>query len=134
MRMTRKDLLWAAGTVTSVLIFISLVPYHVGASPQCSIVCTNGVCIQLCPTNTPTPTATPTPSPTQTPVGARPQQTITTITSSTPNSFPLPAGTAVCIVSKNVAQSPGLDYNYSGGAVVFITTPNVGDVVQLNCW
>jgi hypothetical protein len=70
-----------------------------------------------------------------------PTITVTVVSATTPNSFPLPAGKTTCIVSRNVAQSPGVDYNIATGAqsgstfaVVFIQTPEVGDVVQLNCW
>ena len=67
-----------------------------------------------------------------------PTITVTMVSATTPNSFPLPAGKTTCIVSRNVAQSPGVDYNIATGgstlAVVFIQTPEVGDVVQLNCW
>jgi hypothetical protein len=66
-----------------------------------------------------------------------PSQSVTVVTAATPNSFPLPAAAAtnaVCIVTRNVAQSPGIDYDITGGAVVFLTPPLAGDVVQLNCW
>lgn len=63
-----------------------------------------------------------------------PQQVVTVVSSGTANNFPLPAGTTVCIVTRNIAQSPGVDYNITGGAVVFVGAPGIGDVVQLNCW
>jgi hypothetical protein len=63
-----------------------------------------------------------------------PKQTVTTVASATPNSFPLPAGTSVCIVTRNIAQSPGIDYAITGAAVIFTAAPAIGDVVQLNCW
>jgi hypothetical protein len=71
-------------------------------------------------------------------LSAAPQQIVTQVTATTPNSFPLPPGTSTCIVTRNIAQSPGIDYNITAsgntGAVVFVATPVVGDVVQLNCW
>jgi hypothetical protein len=65
-----------------------------------------------------------------------PKQSVTTVTASTPNSFPLPAGAVdqVCIVTRNIAQSPGVDYTITNGVLVFTTVPSVADVVQLNCW
>ena len=64
----------------------------------------------------------------------QPSISVTTVTASTTNSFPIPAGRSVCIVSRNISQSPGVDYSQSGGSIIFSTSPAVGDVVQLNCW
>jgi hypothetical protein len=65
-----------------------------------------------------------------------PVQSVTVVTVATPNSFPLPLGVVAktCIVTRNIAQSPGVDYNIIGNAVVFVYGVNAGDVVQLNCW
>lgn len=52
----------------------------------------------------------------------------------TANSFPIPAGKSVCIVTRNVAQSQGFDYNVVNNNVVFVDTPSLGDIVQLNCF
>jgi hypothetical protein len=65
--------------------------------------------------------------------GGAPAQTVT-VADGTTNRFPLPVGTSVCIVSKNLPQSPGVDYSIQDGAVVFFLAPGPGDVVQLNCW
>lgn len=67
-------------------------------------------------------------------ISAAPTIAVTMVGSTTPNSFPLPAGKTVCIVTRNIAQSAGIDYNITSGAVVFTTPPQPGDVVQLNCW
>lgn len=40
----------------------------------------------------------------------------------------------ICIVSRNIPQSPGEDYNIVGSNIIFNVTPSVGDVVQLNCF
>jgi hypothetical protein len=65
-----------------------------------------------------------------------PKQSVTTVMATTANSFPLPAGAIdqVCIVTRNIAQSPGVDYTITNGVLVFTTAPSVADVVQLNCW
>jgi len=63
-----------------------------------------------------------------------PKQTVTLVGAATPNAFPLPNNTSVCIVTRNIAQSPGIDYNITSLNVVFLQIPSVGDVVQLNCW
>jgi len=61
-------------------------------------------------------------------------QVVTLVVSGTPNSFPLPAGKTSCIVTRNIAQSPGIDYTISSGAVVFTRPSEIDDVVQLNCF
>ena len=63
-----------------------------------------------------------------------PVQVVTSVTASTTNSFPIPSGKTTCIVTRNIAQSPSVDYSVVSGAVVFFQTPAVGDIVQLNCW
>lgn len=65
---------------------------------------------------------------------AAPQQLVTVVPATVTNSFPLPLGTSVCIVTRNIPQSPGVDYSIVGGNVVFSGTVSTGDVVQLNCW
>ncbi len=67
-------------------------------------------------------------------VSLTPAQTVTIVNSTTPNSFPIPSGRTVCIVTRNIAQSLGVDYTIVSNAVVFNQTPQVGDVVQLNCF
>lgn len=68
------------------------------------------------------------------PFGNQLAQSVTVVVVGTPNSFALPAGKTVCIVSRNIPQAPGVDYTITGGAVVFVTPPEIGDVVQLNCF
>jgi hypothetical protein len=65
-----------------------------------------------------------------------PFQTVTVVVEAMPNSFAIPekAYAGVCIVTRGIAQSPGVDYTITGRAVVFNPPPNPGDVVQLNCW
>ena len=63
-----------------------------------------------------------------------PTITVTKVTSSTPNSFPIPAGKSVCDVSRNIPMSPGEDYNVVGTNIVFIQPPQVDDVVRLICF
>lgn len=63
-----------------------------------------------------------------------PSQTVTVVNATTPNSFPIPQGRTVCIVTRNIAQSPGIDYNVTNGAIIFTQVPSLGDVVQLNCF
>lgn len=71
----------------------------------------------------------------QAPVTNAPAITVTTVTAATPNAFPVPAGKSTCLVTRNVAQSQGVDYLInSSSQVVFNPVPAVGDVVQLACW
>jgi hypothetical protein len=66
-----------------------------------------------------------------------PTITVTQVTSTTANSFPIPSGKSTCIVTRNIAQSQGIDYTVQGtspAVVIFNQAPIVGDVVQLNCW
>lgn len=56
------------------------------------------------------------------------------VSASTPNSFTCPTGSSPYIVTRNIAQSLGIDYNVTNGAVVFVQTPQANDVVSLYCW
>lgn len=74
------------------------------------------------------------PVPVPQPMPQAPKLSVTTVTLGTPNSFPLPSGTTVCIVSQAIVQALNVDYAIMGGAVVFNTAPSPGAVVQLACW
>ena len=63
-----------------------------------------------------------------------PSISYTTVTSSTPNSFPIPTGKTACTVDRNIVQVPGVDYNVTAGNVVFVQTPEIGDSVRLVCY
>ena len=63
-----------------------------------------------------------------------PSITVTVVTSNTPNAFPIPPGRTVPVVTRGIAQSPGVDYDIVSGNFVFRVAPNVGDVVQLTCF
>jgi len=67
-------------------------------------------------------------------VSNAPKIAVFQVSATLPNSFNLPTGTTVCIVTRNIAQSPGVDYDITAGAVVFRVAPQAGDIVQLNCW
>ena len=110
------------------MILFALIVLAIGLSSQTSSTCAFPGSITCVPTGQQQQQpATP-----STAIG--PQQTITKILALPANSFPLPTGTKTCIVTRNIAQSPGVDYNITAGAVVFIVPPSIGDVVQLNCW
>lgn len=65
---------------------------------------------------------------------AGPAIVVTVVGPSTPNAFPIPSGKTTCLVSRAIMQSPGVDYDVTGGNVVFRASPSPGDVVQLTCF
>lgn len=56
------------------------------------------------------------------------------ISSTTVNSFPIPAGRTLCWVSNNIPQALNEDYTIIMGAVVFNVPPVTDDIVQLWCF
>jgi len=60
--------------------------------------------------------------------------TVQKVTDTTPNSFPIPAGKSICIVSRNIAQSPDEDYVIFNGQIRFKFGIQAGDMVQLVCF
>ena len=64
-----------------------------------------------------------------------------TVTDASVTSYTIPAGLAgVCIVTRNIAQSMGVDYaltppvGTTPGQIMFVGPLAVGDVIQLDCW
>ena len=64
-----------------------------------------------------------------------PAFTVTNVSGSTPNSYPLSPGKTEALVFRNgMAQSATVDFNLVSGNVVFISPPIPGDVVLLACF
>lgn len=58
----------------------------------------------------------------------------TRITTSTPNSFPIPPTKTSCLVNRNIPQVINEDYTITNNNIVFNTPPEVGDIVQQICF
>lgn len=66
--------------------------------------------------------------------GGVPTVLVAEVSSTTPNSYPIPPGRTLCIVSRNIPQALGHDYTIVNGSVVFSPAPEPGDIVQLICF
>ena len=80
-------------------------------------------------------------APNQAPPAGAPHIIVYRVTDVTATSYAIPAGLAgVCIVTRNIAQSAGVDYTLvaptgtTPGQITFTDPLTVGDVIQLNCW
>jgi len=70
----------------------------------------------------------------QTTVSSPPTVSIFNVTSTTPNSFTIPAGKTQCIVTDAIVLSSKDDYTVVNNNVIFNTPAVPGDIVQLFCF